>query len=84
MGLGLGYPHLGPYAHLSGPQPREPQALCLHSYLDEQEALEACQEEWAAMSKRPLKKSDKQEMANRSALALLLLQAQQQQQQQQC
>lgn len=65
VALGVGFPHLSPYATLSSPQPRDPQALCLHSYLDEQEALEACQEEWAALSKKKVKKSDKQAMANR-------------------
>ena len=50
---------------MSCPQPRDPRALCLHSYMDEQEALEACQEEWAAITKKKVKKSDKQAMAQR-------------------
>ena len=64
-GFGLGYAGFSPYAHMTCHQPRDPQALCLHSYVDEQEALEACQEEWAAISKKKVKKGDKQAMAQR-------------------
>lgn len=73
VGVGLGWPHLSPYATLARHQPRDPQALCLNSYMDEQEALEACQEEVTAMSKRSIKKCDKQAMANRLVLLVLLL-----------
>lgn len=72
VGLGLGYAQFSPYAHLSCPQPRDPQALCLHSFMDEQEALEACQEEWAAISKKKIKNGDKQAMAQRCVLLLAL------------
>lgn len=65
VGLGLGYASFSPYAHMSCHQPRDPQALCLHSYMDEQEALEACQEEWASINKKKAKQSDKQAMAQR-------------------
>jgi hypothetical protein len=33
--------------------------------MDEQEALEACQEEWASINKKKAKQSDKQAMAQR-------------------
>lgn len=65
VGLGLGYASLSPYGHMTCHQPMDPRALCLHSYADEQEALEACQEEWAAISKKKVKKGDKQAMAQR-------------------
>lgn len=64
-GVGLGYHYTSPYTNLSCPQPRDPQALVLHSFRDEQEALEACQEEWDAMSRRRVKKSEKLAMASR-------------------
>lgn len=73
MGVGLGWPHLSPYATLARHQPRDPQALCLNSYMDEQEALEACQEEVTAMSKRSIKKCDKQAMANRLVLLVVVV-----------
>lgn len=68
LGMGMGYGPTSPYAHLSAPQPRDPQALCLHSYMDEQEALEACQEEWAVTHKKKISKKDKQAMAQRCVL----------------